>query len=215
MDYGRIRDYLWSLEGFENKQLSDMRAYAEMHDVPIVRLETESFLRTMTKLKAPRRILEIGTAIGYSTIVMAEASAETEAEIVTIESYDLRVPIARKNIREAGYEPRVKLIHGDAGEELRKLSGTFDLVFLDAAKGQYINWLPDILAHMAPGALLIADNVLQDNTVMESRFTVERRDRTTHERMRAFLYEIKHCALLESSVLPLGDGVSISVMTAP
>lgn len=248
MEQDRTAEYLSSLEPEQDVLLRDLRTYAETHDVPIVRLETESFLRTLAAAKQPGRILEIGTAIGYSTIVLAGAAgfrknAEASAEsgsgaalkkqeaaggdaaagrcLLTIESWERRIPLAKENLARAGLSETVRLIHGDAGAVLKELLSDgaydrtqgrgFDFVFLDAAKGQYVRWLPDILSLMNDGALLVADNVLQDNTVLQSRFTVPRRERTTHARMREFLYEIKHHALLESAVLPLGDGVSLSV----
>ena len=208
MDYGRIRDYLYSLEPEPDERLEELRAYAEAERVPIIRRETESLLRTLIRARDPMRILEIGTAIGYSALVMAGC---TGGDILTMENYEKRIPIARSNIERAGLSDRIRLMEGDAGELLAGLSGCFDFIFLDAAKGQYINWLPDIVRLMDRGAILFADNVLQDLTVLESRFTVERRERTTHSRMREFLYAIKHDERLESSVLPIGDGVSISV----
>ena len=208
MDYGRIRDYLYSLEPEPDERLEELRAYAEKERVPIIRRETESFLRTLIRARDPKHILEIGTAIGYSALVMAGC---TGGDILTMENYEKRIPIARSNIERAGLSERIRLMEGDAGELLAGLSGSFDFIFLDAAKGQYINWLPDIVRLMDRGAILFADNVLQDLTVLESRFTVERRERTTHSRMREFLYAIKHDERLESSVLPIGDGVSISV----
>ena len=218
MEQERIADYLLSLEPEGDALLNELRDYAGTHDVPILRPETESFLRTLMAAKKPGRVLEIGTAIGYSAILMAKAMAKPD--IVTIESWEKRIPLAQENLKRAGYEGTVRLIQGDAGKVLKELireeegpSGGrgYDLVFLDAAKGQYIHWLPDILRLMNPGALLVADNVMQDFTVMESRFTIPRRERTTHSRMREFLWEIKHRKDLISSVLPLGDGVSISV----
>lgn len=208
MDYGRIRDYLYSLEPEPDERLEELRAYAEAERVPIIRRETESLLRTLIRARDPVHILEIGTAIGYSALVMAGC---TGGDILTMENYEKRIPIARSNIERAGLSDRIRLMEGDAGELLAGLSGSFDFIFLDAAKGQYINWLPDIVRLMDRGAILFADNVLQDLTVLESRFTVERRERTTHSRMREFLYAIKHDERLESSVLPIGDGVSISV----
>ena len=208
MDYGRIRDYLYSLEPEPDERLEELRAYAEKERVPIIRRETESFLRTLIRARDPKHILEIGTAIGYSALVMAGC---TGGDILTMENYEKRIPIARSNIERAGLSDRIRLMEGDAGELLAGLSGCFDFIFLDAAKGQYINWLPDIVRLMDRGAILFADNVLQDLTVLESRFTVERRERTTHSRMREFLHAIKHDERLESSVLPIGDGVSISV----
>ena len=214
MDPVRIKDYILSLSSERDSFLSQLRAEAERDRVPIIREETEEFLKTLIKLKAPSLVLEIGTAIAYSTIVMARSC---DAGIVTMENYQKRIERARDNIMYSGLSDRIRLMEGDAGELLRKLpeeagyGSGFDLIFLDAAKGQYINWLPDIKRLMNRGSLLIADNVLQDMTVMESRFTVERRERTTHKRMRDFLYAIKHDPELSSSVIPIGDGVSLSV----
>ena len=208
----RISEYLHSLEPKSDEMLSAMRLYAAEHDVPIIRIETESFIRTLLKALKPDRILEIGAAIGYSSISMAEAC---DADIITIENYDRRIPVARENIAAAGMDKRIRLVEGDAGEVLKHLADakeSFDLIFLDAAKGQYPVWLPDILKLMHEGSVLLADNVLQDGTVTESRFAIPRRERTTHERMREFLYVIKHDERLESSVLNIGDGVSMSVM---
>ena len=208
----RLAAYLHSLEPEGDPFLTELRDYAAAHGVPILRRETESFLRTLIRALDPAKILEIGTAIGYSSIVMARSS---RAGIVTIENYRKRIPLAEENIRRAGLEDRICLRAADAGEELERLAAEgsrFDLVFLDAAKGQYPVWLPRILSLMHEGSVLVADNVLQEQTVTESRFTVTRRDRTTHERMREFLYRIKHHPALESSVLNIGDGVSMSVM---
>ena len=211
MDQSRIRDYLLSLSKDAEGRLRRLRKEAEASDVPIIKPDTEELLRTMVQLLKPESILEIGTAIGYSAMVMADCS---EAGIVTIESYEKRIPMAKANFDEAGFTDRISLMEGDAGLILPRLceeGRTFDLIFLDAAKGQYINWLPDIKRLMKKGALLFTDNVLLELTVMESRYTVERRDRTTHKRMREFLHAIKHDEELISSVLPVGDGVSLSV----
>lgn len=210
----RVADFLHSLEPEEDGLLSELRLYAEEHNVPIVRRETESFLRTLGALRKPERVLEIGTAIGYSTIVLAE----TKAQIITIENYEKRIPIALENIRRAGLSERITLIPRDAGDVLKELSESgekFDLIFLDAAKGQYLLWLPLILRLLKESSVLVTDNVLQEDTVMESRYTVSRRDRTTHQRMREFLYEIKHNPCLLTSVLPVGDGVAFSVYQKP
>lgn len=206
----RISDYLHSLEKNEDEFLLSMREYAEKNDVPIVRRETESFLRTLCAVRKPVRVLEIGTAIAYSTIVMARESGH----VTTIENYEKRIPVARENIEKSGLSGKIELICGDAGvilPELAEKEEKFDFIFLDAAKGQYPVWLPFLMKLMPEGAVLVADNVLQDETVMESRYTVSRRDRTTHMRMREFLFEIKHSEELETSVIPIGDGVSLSV----
>ena len=134
-----------------------------------------------------------------------------ECRITTIEKYETRIPEAKENFRLAGMEEKITLLEGDAGEILAGLSGSFDFIFMDAAKGQYINWLPDILRLLRDGGLLMSDNVLQDGTIMESRYAVERRDRTIHERMREYLYTLKHMDEFETSILPVGDGVALSV----
>lgn len=224
MEHNRISEYLLSLEREEDPLLRELRSFAAETEVPIVRPETESLLRTLVAAKRPDRILEIGTAIGYSTILLARAAGAGAGgcrEFITVESWEKRIPLAEENLRRAGLSQSVQLLHADAGEVLRQLCAGgehdpaqeqgFDLVFLDAAKGQYIRWLPDILSLLNQGGLLVADNVLQDMTVLEPRFTLPRRERTTHARMREFLYEIKHREELESAVLPVGDGVSISV----
>lgn len=214
METSRIPAYLHSLENDGSPLLEELREYARANDVPIVRRETESFLRTVCAAKRPVQVLEIGTAIAYSTIVLSEYADH----ITTMENYEKRIPLAKENLKRAGIEDRTVLMEGDAGESLKELlreGKKYDLVFLDAAKAQYLIWLPDILALMREGSILLADNVLQDETVMESRFTVDRRDRTTHERMREFLYRIKHDERLETAVLPLGDGVSFSVFLNP
>ncbi len=206
----RMADFLDSLEPPRDPFLEELREEAARDDVPILRKETESFLKTLLAFQRPQRILEIGTAIGYSAILMAKAA---DCRIDTIENYPPRIEAAKQNIARAGLEGQIRLLEGDAGAWLSELPEglPYDFIFLDAAKGQYLIWLEDILRHMGPGSILLADNVLQEETVLESRFAVPRRERTTHARMREFLYRIKHDPRLTSSVLPLGDGVSLSV----
>ena len=134
-----------------------------------------------------------------------------DLQIVTIENYDKRIPIARENFRRAGREDQITLLEGDAGELLKTLEGPFDMIFMDAAKGQYIHWLPDIRRLMAKGSVLISDNVLQEGDIIESHYLVERRKRTIYKRMREYLYELKHDPSFVTSILPLGDGVTVSV----
>ncbi len=161
-------------------------------------------------VKRPMRVLEVGTAVGFSALLMSEYLPEG-AVITTIENYEKRIPIARENFRRAGKEEQITLLPGDAAEVLKTLEEPYDFIFMDAAKGQYIHFLPEVLRLLTPGGLLVSDNVMQDGSVIESRFCVERRDRTIHARMREYLYELKHHALLETSIVPLGDGVALSV----
>ena len=175
-----------------------------------IRKETGALLKTLVALKQPRAILEVGTAVGYSALLMGRAMP-AGCHLTTIEKYEKRLPIARENFRRAGMEDRITLLEGDAEEILAGLTGTWDFIFMDAAKGQYLHWLPMLLRLMPEGGVLISDNVLQNGDLIESRYAVERRNRTIHSRMREYLYALTHMEELETSVLPIGDGVTVSV----
>ena len=209
----RIAVYLRSLESPENPLLEEIEQEALASYVPIIRKETQSLLKTLLTMLRPARVLEVGTAVGFSALLMSEYLPEG-AHITTIEKYEKRIPIARQNFRRAGKEEQITLIEGDAMEVLRSLDGPFDFVFMDAAKGQYPHYLPEVLRLLTPGGVLMSDNVLQDGSLIESRFAVERRDRTIHSRMREYLYELKHREDLMTSILPLGDGVALTVKKA-
>ena len=206
----RVTTYIQSLESPENLILEQIEQEALDTYVPVIRKETQSFLKVLLMIKRPSRILEIGTAIGFSAILMSEYMPK-DGRITTIEKYEKRIPIARENFRRAGKEGQITLIEGDALEVMRTLDEPYDLIFMDAAKGQYIHYLPEAVRLLSDGGVLISDNVLQDGDVIESRFAVERRNRTIHSRMREYLYELKHHGQLTTSILPLGDGVAISV----
>ena len=206
----RVTDYINSL-GSGHGQLCDRIAReARAASVPIIRPETASVLQTMIAALRPMRILEVGTAVGYSALLMAQVMPEG-ARITTIEKYKPRADEAREHFETAGLAGRITLIEGDAGEVLKTISETFDLIFMDAAKGQYIQWLPRILRVLAPGGMLFSDNVLQDGDIIESRFAVERRNRTIHARMREYLFALTHSEELKTCVIPVGDGVAVSV----
>ena len=207
----RITDYILSLETGQGQLCDRIEQEDLAARVPIIRRETAALLKTLVAAKAPRAILEIGTAVGYSALLMARVMP-ADCRITTIEKYEKRIPVARENFRLAGEEERITLLEGDADEILERLKGSyFDFVFMDAAKGQYLAWLPKLMELMPPGALLVSDNVLQDGDIVQSRFAVERRNRTIHARMREYLYELKHNSALETSILPVGDGVALSV----
>lgn len=170
----------------------------------------QSLLKFLLAFSKPKKILEVGTAIGFSALLMSEYGPE-DCHITTIEKYEKRIPVAKENFRRGGAENRITLLEGDATDILKELDDTYDMIFMDAAKGQYIHFLPDILRLLAPGGLLVSDNVLQDGDIIESRFAVTRRNRTIHARMRDYLYELKHHPDLETVILPVGDGVTLSV----
>ena len=206
----RIRDYLYSLEPDWGELCESIASKARKEEIPVIKRETGALLKTMVALKQPRAILEVGTAVGYSALLMAGAAPES-CKITTIEKYEPRILEAKKNFAKAEIEDRIVLLEGDAEEILQSLTGPFDFVFLDAAKGQYLHWLPVILGLLERGGVLFSDNVLQGGDVLQSRYGVGRRDRTIHGRMREYLYQIKHMEGLESAIVPIGDGVSISV----
>ena len=206
----RLVTYLHSLEQENSEILEEIEQEALRDSVPIIRKEMQSFLKVLLAIKRPTRILEVGTAVGFSALLMSEYAPE-ECTITTIENYEKRIPIARENFKRAGKEQKITLIEGDAMEVLTELSGPYDFIFMDAAKGQYIAYLPEVLRILEPDGVLVSDNVLQDGNIIESRFAVERRDRTIHSRMREYLYTLKHHPDLETSVIPLGDGTAVSV----
>ena len=206
----RITEYLHSLETSRGELLDTIEKKAIEDGVPIIRSETAALLRSLTAALRPENILEIGTAVGYSALQMCQVMPKN-CHITTIEKYEKRIPEAKENFRKAGEESRITFLEGDADMWLKELKGKqFDLVFMDAAKGQYLNWLPLLLDLMPVGAVLISDNVLQDGDVVQSRFAVQRRNRTIHSRMREYLYELKHMEEFETAVITIGDGVTIS-----
>ena len=208
----RLTTYLHSLESADIPVLDEIEQEALADMVPIIRKETKSFLKVMLEIKRPVKILEIGTAVGFSAILMGKYSPE-ECRITTIENYEKRIPVAKDNFRRAGRESQITLLEGDAGEIRKNLTGTFDMIFMDAAKGQYIHWLPDVLRLMKEGSVLVSDNVLQEGDIIESHYLVERRNRTIYKRMREYLWQLTHSPVLRTSVLPLGDGAAVSVKT--
>ena len=170
----------------------------------------QTFLKVFLAMKRPARILEVGTAVGFSAILMAEYNPGA-CEIITIENYEKRIPIARENFKRAGKESVITLLTGDAKEVLPTIEEPFDFIFMDAAKGQYIHFLPEVLRLLKSGGTLISDNVLQDGDIIQSRFAVTRRNRTIHKRMREYLYTLTHHEELTTAVLPIGDGITVSV----
>ena len=206
----RMAAFIDSLDQGNTEFLNEIEKYALETEVPIIRRSMQSLLKFLLQFSKPRNILEVGTAIGFSALLMSEYGPAA-CHITTIEKYEKRIPLARENFARAGAQDRITLLEGDAIEILQELDGSYDLIFMDAAKGQYINFLPDILRLLSPGGLLVSDNVLQDGDIIQSRFAVTRRNRTIHARMREYLYELKHHPGLETVILPVGDGVTLSV----
>lgn len=206
----RFTAYINSLENGNPSYLDELEAYSKKTQVPIIRKETQSLIRTLLVMNKPKRILEVGTAIGFSALFMMEFMPK-DGHITTIEKYEKRIPLARENFKRFDTDERITLIEGDAADVLKQLEGPFDFIFMDAAKGQYIHFLPEVLRLLETGGVLLSDNVLQDGDVIQPRFAVTRRDRTIHKRMRDYLYTLKKHEQLETAILTLGDGVALSV----
>lgn len=205
----RLVTYINSLDTGNTEILDQIEKEAIAAYVPIIRKEMQSFLKLLLAMQKPMRILEVGTAVGFSAILMAQY-APAGCKIVTIENYEKRIPVAEENFKRAGKDEQITLLEGDAMQILPTLSGEFDMIFMDAAKGQYINFMPDILRLLKSGGVLVSDNVLQDGDIIESHYVVERRNRTIYKRMREYMYELTHNEGLVTAVLPVGDGITVS-----
>ena len=206
----RMVTYINSLDMGNTPLLNEIEKEAKADLVPVIRREMQSFLKVLLAIHRPLRVLEVGTAVGFSALLFCEYGPEN-MQVTTIEKYEKRIPIARENFRRAGRENQITLLEGDAADILKELQESYDLIFMDAAKGQYIHFLDDVLRLMKPGSVLVSDNVLQGGDIIESHYAVERRNRTIYKRIREYLYELKHNDKLLTSVIPLGDGVTVSV----
>ncbi len=207
----RMTAFINSLDTGNAPYLDEVERQALKDEVPIIRKDTQVLLKFLMAQAKPKNILEVGCAVGFSALLMAEYS-DPEAKITTIEKYEKRIPVARDNFKKYDTKDKITLIEGDATEILKALSGGYDFIFMDAAKGQYINFLPECKRLLNKGGLLVSDNVLQDGNVIESRFAVTRRDRTIHARMREYLYELKHDPAFNTVILTVGDGMTLSVL---
>lgn len=208
----RVGAFIDSLDRGNTPFLDEIEKNAIEMQVPMIRRSMQSLIKFLLALLKPRDILEVGTAVGFSALLMSEYGPE-DCHITTIEKYEKRIPVAKENFRRSGREQQITLLAGDAAEILRELEGPYDMIFMDAAKGQYIHFLPEVMRLLAPGGLLLSDNVLQDGDIIESRFAVTRRNRTIHSRMREYLYALKHTPGLQTVILPVGDGAALTTKT--
>ena len=205
----RIAVFSESLHAEETPALRELENKALEEGIPIIRPHTRGLIQCILEMKAPERILEIGTATGYSALVMY-TYAPSGCSIVTIEKDRERAAEAGRNF-ERFHADRIELIEADAAEALPALEGPFDLIFLDAAKGQYIRLLPELIRLLPPGGVLLTDNCLKEGEILASKFAVTRRDRTIHKRMREYLTAISRDERLRTVLLETGDGAAISV----
>lgn len=206
----RMLTFIDSMDRGHTPFLNQLEQEALETEVPIIRKSMQNLLKVLLAIQQPARILEVGTAIGFSALLMKEY-APTECTVTTIEKYEKRISIARDNFKKAHAEDCITLLEGDAVEILKQLEPSYDFIFMDAAKAQYINFLPEVIRLLRKGGIVLSDNVLQDGDIIESRYAVTRRNRTIHARMREYLYELTHSVQLETIILPVGDGAALSV----
>lgn len=211
MDRERVLDFIRSFSVDRGSDsLKAIEAEAVRNRVPVIRRETRELLKILLQMKKPEKILEVGAAIGFSSVFMGENTSPA-TKITTIENYPPRIERAKANIAMAGMEERITLLEGDAARWLKELDGSYDFIFMDAAKGQYIHFLPDVLRLLPQGGVLVSDNVLQDGDIFESRYGIRRRNHTIHSRMREYLFALTHNDTLDTVILETGDGMTISV----
>lgn len=206
----RISSFIESLNVQEREILDTIEREAREAEVPIIRSDMKNLLKVLLTMHKPMKILEVGTAVGFSAIFMKEYQP-SGGSITTIEKFEPRIPVAKENFQRAGVADGIELLEGDAMEILPTLEGPYDMIFMDAAKGQYLTFLPEMIRLLPEGGILLTDNVLQDGDVVKSRYGVIRRNRTIHSRMREYLYALTHHDQLVTSVIPIGDGIALSV----
>ncbi len=206
----RLGAFINAMDAGNTPLLEELEQEAVAAFVPIIRKDMQRFLKVLLALKRPARILEVGTAVGFSALFMAEYNP-ADCHITTIENYEKRIPIAQNNFKRAGRENQITLLFGDAADLLKTLDEPFDFIFMDAAKGQYIRFLPEVMRLLKDGGVLLSDNVLMEGEILESRYIVTRRNRTIHRRMREYLYQLTHSRELTTTLLPVGDGITVSI----
>lgn len=227
-----IAGYINSLEIDLPEYLRELEKNALQDSVPIIRKEAQTLLKFFLAMKQPKEILEVGAAVGFSSSFMSEYMP-SDCRITTIEKVEMRLVEAKKNLVNARRAQDITLMMGEAMDALRMLNGEpmesevnlfypgknevplakkFDFIFMDAAKAQYMNFLPEIMKLLAEGGLFITDNVLQEGSIAKSKYSITRRDRTIHVRMREYLYTLTHMPEFQTMILPVGDGVAVSIL---
>ena len=207
----RIDEYIELLSKENSEYIERIREEALATDVPIIKRSSEAFMKSLLKIKRYTNILELGTAVAYSTLIIAENS---EAKITTVEKFEPRIKIAKENIKFSEFKDRIELICEDVDIVLKNLviqNKKYDFIFMDAAKAQYIKWLPDIKLLLEDEGVLFSDNILQEGSIIESKFAIDRRDRTIHKRLREYLRALTSDKNLTTSIIPIGDGVALSI----
>ena len=206
--YDYMEDYIRGLIPDRKGILKEIEEFAKENGVPIVQKETGVFLEFMANMKKPLRILELGTAIGFSSILMYEASG-TKPDIVTIERDEKMIELAKLNLKKFNLEDKIKIEQGDCLEVLEKLEEPFDFIFMDAGKGHYNHFLPHCLRLLKQDGIIVADNVLFRGMVASNEL-VKRRKITIVKRMRTYLDMVTSDEELITTVIPMGDGIAVT-----
>lgn len=207
-----LDNYLKNLMPMVDGDLGDLQQRSYNEGVPIIPNDVVRLISVLLSIKKPKKILEIGCAVGFSSSFMSKFLQEG-GTVTTIERYPVMIEKAKKNIKNLGLNDKINLIEGDANQVLKQLDEQFDVIFMDAGKGQYINILPDVYRLLKIGGIIIADDILQNGDVCKQKEEIIKRQRTIHYRLNDFLWEITHNKGLDTSILTIGDGVAICYKT--
>ncbi len=207
-----VTDYIRSLLPKHRDEIEELESFATENNVPIIQPEVGRFIEQLIKMNDVHSILEIGAAIGFSALVFADAMGE--GKIDTIERSELMIGRAKENLKLAPPKSVEITLHegGDALELVKEMRGPYDMIFIDAGKGHYKQFLDDCIKQLKPGGIVVSDNVLFKGMIAEPRESVRRRVRTIHGRMRNYLSFLMEHPDLDTSILPLGDGLAISIL---
>ncbi len=203
-----IEDYIRSIIPSNKEYLVEIEKYAHENHVPIIEPEVAQLIKVLLKKNKPKKILEVGTAIGYSALIMAESTSE-DTIITTIERNEEMISLANENIKKTPFKDRINIILGDAQDILPQLSDTYDFIFLDGAKGQYLEFFKYCSKYLNPGGIIMSDNVLFKGMVASDELVI-RRKKTIVKRLREFLEYINNIEGFVSCVIPIGDGVALT-----
>lgn len=205
-----VTEYIRSLLPGHRDVIEALEEFAEENNVPIIQPEVARFIEQLIKMNDVHRVLEIGTAIGFSALIFADAMGH--GEIDTIERSELMLGRARENIKSAPESVKINIHEGDALELVKQMQGPYDMIFIDAGKGHYRQFLDDCIKTLKPGGIVVSDNVLFKGMIAQPREAVKRRVRTIHGRMRDYLSFLMEHPELDTSIIPLGDGLAISIL---
>ena len=207
-----LNAYLNKLMPMVSGEIGKLQQKSYDEGVPIIPNDVVRLISVLLSIKKPKKILEIGCAVVFSSSFTSNCVQEG-GYITTIERYPIMIEKAKANIKRLNLEDKINLIEGDANQVLKTLDDEFDVIFMDASKGQYINILPDVYRLLKIGGIIIADDILQNGNVAKTKEEIVKRQRTIHYRLNDFLWEITHNDGLDTSILTIGDGVAICYKT--